>query len=918
MAQVFGVCLLPATGEFGYDTVPAQGARRNPGGGYQPVVPINMYFAPGGTKTDYAYALDQLQAAHPECQAVALVVAWFGDSTDASACRIYPSTTYIEGEFESWSGSAWAGANWRCSSLTQSSPGLIPISQQADGSYAYGGTPSDQSVVRCIQDLKSRGFRVVFYPFILMDATGKPWRGRIGLSSDLSSAATSAVSSFLGSASASQFTRDTTNLTVNYAGLPTDYTFRRFILHYANLCVIAGGVDLFLIGSELRGLETIRGPSWTPAGGTDANGRATWDYPFVAGLTQLASDVRSVFDGAGLTRNLTTWKNLIAYSPDWSSWNGWQHPGENGQWPHLDSLFASANIDMVSFDNYLPLSDWTTGTGGLDCSAWTEPNLAAWPPSAATMNGLGLSGSPTLYSEAYLAGNIEGGEQFDWYYNDSNPGGRGFDPNLSGLMVSLPEGDRLTQSRNPYSLGQQLLGRKQFRWWWSSTHQAVCDTGDGRGWIPRGPATQWTARMKPIAFAEYGFATVDRCTNQPNVFFDPQTAESATPFWSVWNSADGDAWEPRRDDFLAHLGLQAIYDYWSNPANVPTASSGPMILTPFCCAWNWDARPFPTFPLDSGVWGDAANWPAGNWIGGKGPYVAIPAPDTPPGPGSYSTFPTFSGQGWGVRYKPRFVTRASAKVSGRETRAAAIASPLWDIELKFDALRSTAPFTELQQLLAFIEEAAGQAAPFLFAPPGNASLYSGAPLGTGDGATTAFILTRTFSGFIERVQALVGALAVYVDGVAQPANAYGVSILPATISFASAPAAGAVLTVDFTAAHLARFIDDTEDLEQFMSGLWQAGAIRLETVRASCSRAGSLPSTRSGARPRRRRSRPTRSFSISKCRAGSGLRNAPMSSMIRVAGLRAERFRRAERSAPGRRTTRLRGRRPRRPTRRDP
>ena len=52
-----------------------------------------------------------------------------------------------------------------------------------------------------------------------MDATGEPWRGRIGLSSDFSSAATSAVNAFLGSAAISQFTRDTTNLTVAYSGL---------------------------------------------------------------------------------------------------------------------------------------------------------------------------------------------------------------------------------------------------------------------------------------------------------------------------------------------------------------------------------------------------------------------------------------------------------------------------------------------------------------------------------------------------------------------------------------------------------------------------------------------------------------------------------------------------------------------------
>ncbi len=832
MAEVFGVCLLPATGEFSYDTVPAQGARWNAvTGSLMPFGPINTFFAPGGSKTDYSYALDQLQAEHPECQTVALVVAWFGNSTDAASCQIYPSTTYIEGEFESSTGSASAAANWQCSSLTQASSGLIPISQ-TNGSFTYGGTPSDQSVVRCIEDLKSRGLRVIFYPFVLMDATGKPWRGRIGLSSDLSSAATSAVNAFLGSASASQFIRDTTNLTVNYSGSPTDYTFRRFILHYANLCVIASGVDLFLIGSELRGLEIIRGPNWTAAGGTDANGHATWDYPFVAGLTQLAADVRSVFDGAGLPKNLTTWKNLIAYSPDWSSWNGWQHSGANGQWPHLDSLFASPNIDVVSFDNYLPLSDWTTGTGGLDCANWGAAKPTTWPPSTATMNGLGLSGSPTIYSDAYLAGNIEGGEQFNWFYDDSNNDGRGLDPDGSGLMVSLPEGDRLAQTRSAYSANQQLLGRKQYRWWWNNPHQAVYDTGDGQGWIPRGPTTQWTAQMKPIIFAEYGFATVDRCTNQPNVFFDPQSSESETPFWSIWNSSDGETWTPRRDDFLANLGLQTIYDYWSNGSNVPAASSDPMILTPFCCAWNWDARPFPTFPLDSSVWGDAANWPAGNWIGGKGPYVAIPAPDAPPGPGSYATFPTFSGQGWSVRYKPRFVTRAAAKVSGREARAGAFVSPLWDIELKFDVLRSASPYLELQQLLAFIDEAAGQATPFLFAPPGNLGVYAGAPLGTGDGTTKAFILSRTLGGYIERVQALLGSPTVYANGVALASTAYSVSILPATITFTTTPAAGAALTVDFTAAHLARFVDDTEDLEQFMAGLWQAGAIRLETVRS--------------------------------------------------------------------------------------
>ncbi len=231
MAQIFGVCLLRRRMNSSMTRF-RRGARAGTrpaaisAPGLETEVPINCYYAPGGAKTDYSYALDQLQAAHPECQTVALVVAWFGNSTNASVCEIYPSSTYIEGAFQAWNGAAWLTQNWQCSGLDQNSAGLIPITQ-TNGSFDYGGTPSDQSVVRCIQDLRARGFRVVFYPLILMDCSGKPWRGRIGVTSDLSSGATAAVNAFLGSAAPSIFTRDATNLTVAYAGPSTDWTYRR-------------------------------------------------------------------------------------------------------------------------------------------------------------------------------------------------------------------------------------------------------------------------------------------------------------------------------------------------------------------------------------------------------------------------------------------------------------------------------------------------------------------------------------------------------------------------------------------------------------------------------------------------------------------------------------------------------------------
>ena len=63
-----------------------------------------------------------------------------------------------------------------------------------DGGAAYGGTPSDRSVMDAIAEIKARGLKVTLYPFIMMDVAADnalpdpygnpsqpayPWRGRI-------------------------------------------------------------------------------------------------------------------------------------------------------------------------------------------------------------------------------------------------------------------------------------------------------------------------------------------------------------------------------------------------------------------------------------------------------------------------------------------------------------------------------------------------------------------------------------------------------------------------------------------------------------------------------------------------------------------------------------------------------------------
>ena len=817
---IAGINLIPGSGEFAYDTVAYSG--RLPGGAF---TPINTYHAPGGTKTDLNYALDQLQATLPNCGTIAVVVQWLANSLNAASCQVYPSSTFIGGAVEPTAGGT---DSWRVCDVTLATSGLIPISRNTAGQSNYGGAPSDQSIVRCIEEIKSRGLKVGLYPFLGLDLPGKPWRAGVTYSPDVSTAAANAVASFLGSAAPSDFTRDVTNLTVHYSGSVTDFTYRRFILHYANLAVLAGGVSVFALGSELLGLESVRGPAWTPTGTTDGSGNAVWDYPFVAGLVALANDVRSVFDAAGFTKSLSERENLVVYSSDWSQWMGAQHSGTgySGLWPHLDSLYAASNIDLVSFDNYAPLADWTSGSGGLDAQNWRLPAPSSWPVAEPATIGFGLSGAPDIHNVAYLQANIEGGEKFDWFYTDY-ASAQTLDPNGTLQTVTAPQGDRLTQTRSAYLPGQQLFAPKQIRWWWSNTHRAVYDNGDGQGTIPRGPQTQWTPQSKSIGFLEYGFPTVDRSPNQDNKFFDPTSTAGGAPFWSIWNAANSG---PLVDDTIALLAHQALYSYWT--ANNATSAGGvAMIATDLMFAWSWDARPLPEFPLRTDIWADGANWRYGHWLNGKLPAFPAAQPSPPPIFGPFPTFPSLAGLGWSMTVIPRFATVAHERASGKSGRRMKMRYPLYEIELTFDLLRSDAINLELQQLLGFFESVQGQAQPFWLAPPGMSTLANQL-IGTGDGATTSFPMVRSTGAFTEPLAGVSNLSAVRVAGVMQTPSSYSLSSgYEPSLTFVTAPASGAAINVDGQALWLCRFMDDTLGFEQFAYQLFELKRVKLITVK---------------------------------------------------------------------------------------
>ncbi len=103
-----------------------------------------------------------------------------------------------------------------------------------------------------------------------------PWRGRITCSPaagfagspDKTAGAAAQVAAFFGDAAPSDF--DVSGETVSWTGPSGDWGLRRMILHYAHLCAAAGGVDAFLIGSEMRGLTQVRSGAGSLSGGAAA------------------------------------------------------------------------------------------------------------------------------------------------------------------------------------------------------------------------------------------------------------------------------------------------------------------------------------------------------------------------------------------------------------------------------------------------------------------------------------------------------------------------------------------------------------------------------------------------------------------------------------------------------------------------
>ena len=454
--KITAVNIIPGSGEFVYDTkiqnkvfgqlVGSNWVQR----GFYESINQNSY----QNKADSLVAIDDLLEICPNLEWVSLVVTWFGSSLDVSLTSIAPRVEYKN--------AITSPDQWQVKNFVRDT--ALEVSRDANNNPLYGGTPSDSSVLNLIQALKDKGIKVLFYPLIFMDLAGKPWRGKI---------------------------------TGNHTAINNFFTkidgYNQFILHYANL--VKNKVDAFIIGSELKGITSIKTPSN--------------QFPAVTELVNLAGQVKTIMGAS----------TKISYAADWSEYHS-----VDGYY-NLDPLWASSNIDFVGIDAYFPLTD--------------EPQIA--------------------FDKQKIISGWTSEEGYDWYYSDAN------------RTIKTPL--------------QPQYAWKNIAWWWGNVHIN-----------PNSLQTAWIPNSKKIWFTEFGFASLDGTSNQPNIFYDLESVDGGMPRFSNGNS----------DFLIQRIALEATLDKWANSS---------MIEQKFI--WTYDARPYPFFPNLNSVWSDGKNWEKGHWINGK-------------------------------------------------------------------------------------------------------------------------------------------------------------------------------------------------------------------------------------------------------------------------------------------------------------
>ena len=308
--KIRSVCVIPGSGEFVYDTEVSYKMQKIYHNGihigYEKGDSVNQNNNEG--LADAKYSFDKICEEFKNLEYVSVVSSWFGTGMDVKNCDIIPKVEYRDVKN--------SPNEYKVAEFLRDDLKIVGLDK--NGNVRYGGTPSDLSILRYVDYMKSKGKKVCFYPMLMMDVENKPWRGHLTGSAD-----------------------DVINFFDKKNG------YKNYILHYANL-LKNSGIDAFIIGSEMVGLTRLK--------------NLQSEYPAVQKLIELAGEVKQILGG----------NVVVTYAADWSEY----HHTDSGFY-NMDDLWASENIDVIGIDAYFPLTNsdnsiynydeikhgWTSGEG---------------------------------------------------------------------------------------------------------------------------------------------------------------------------------------------------------------------------------------------------------------------------------------------------------------------------------------------------------------------------------------------------------------------------------------------------------------------------------------------------------------------------------------------------------------------------
>lgn len=195
---------------------------------------------------------------------------------------------------------------------------------------------------------------------------------------------------------------------------------------------------------------------------------------------------------------------------------------------------------------------------------------------------------------------------------------------------------------------------------------------------------------------------------------------------------------------------------------------------------------------------------------------------------SNEVFPALAGLAWDIIKTPIFASNKAQHISGREVRVSNYQNPLWRWELSYNFLRGGVE-AEIQTLMAFHMKRRGSFDTFLYVDASESNVVVNGALGTGDGVTDTFQVTKSYGGFTEPVgYVLPSSLRVYVDTV----EVFGFIVDSLNrVIFTTAPDADAVITASYTWYYRVRFEEDLQEYTNFMFSLWDLKKLAIVSVK---------------------------------------------------------------------------------------